>query len=392
MTAGSRFIVIGMIFNLSFCFVPAAFSAFHSGGVGSCQGCHNGGHGSENGMQTSTASASPLLKASDPSSICLNCHAGPGGPTSPSVFSFDGSALTPGGDFYWLTKTFTWNGGESPAASHGHNVVARDFGLEADPLRALAPGGTYPSSALGCTSCHDPHGRSSKGTAQGGLPLAGSGSYGAIPAPGTEQGSYRMLGGAGYVSNGFSFTNSAPVARQNPALPFAESDTSHVDYGSGMSAWCGNCHNGILNSSHKAGGGFEHPVDEPLGTELSGSYNSYLSSGNLNGINPTAFLQFVPFERGANDPQLLDPTSTNGPEATAVVTCLTCHRAHATAFSAAGRWDFGAPLLVDSHPAAGDSGVSGNDVNNSYYGRDITTEFGAAQGQFCEKCHSSGTP
>jgi hypothetical protein len=71
--------------------------------------------------------------------------------------------------------------------------------------------------------------------------------------------------------------------------------------------------------------------------------------------------------------------------------CLTCHRAHASAFRAAGRWDFDAVLLVDSHPAIGDSGVTGNDVLNSYYGRNIAGEFGSGQQAFCEKCHGTGS-
>jgi hypothetical protein len=52
-----------------------------------------------------------------------------------------------------------------------------------------------------------------------------------------------------------------------------------------------------------------------------------------------------------------------------------------------GRWDLDAVLLAESHPAAGDGGVSGNDLYYSYYGRNIATEFGPEQGPFCEKCH-----
>ena len=67
--------------------------------------------------------------------------------------------------------------------------------------------------------------------------------------------------------------------------------------------------------------------------------------------------------------------------------CLTCHRAHASAFRSSGRWDFDAVLLAKSHPGPGDGGVSGNDVQHSYYGRNISVEFGPEQGPFCEKCH-----
>lgn len=361
-------------------------NAFHSGGVGSCNGCHVS---HENGTFSSQ------LLASDPSSVCLNCHAGVGNSESPSVFSFDGSALTPGGDFYWLTKTYTWNGGSSPAARHGHNVVARDFGLDADPNKTNSPGGSFPGHQFSCISCHDPHGRSNGGTSGGAAAVALSGSYGETPPVGTSSGNYRLLGGANYRVNGFSFISPAPIARQNKALPFAETDTSHVDYGSGMSEWCGNCHQAMLTNDHQVGSSsFEHPVgrEEVLGSEIVSNYNSYVKSGDLSGTIDSAYLQFVPFERSTTATELLDPSSLRGPSTSAKLSCLSCHRAHASAFRSVGRWDFTAPLLVDSHPALGDSGATASDVSNSYYGRNIAVEFGASQGQFCEKCHASGLP
>lgn len=390
MPIGLRFIAL-LFFFLSSLFCIQADAAFHSGGVGSCQGCHVGGHGTEGGVSYLSGANLPLLKASDPSSICLNCHSGPGDSQSPSVFSFDGSALTPGGDFYWMTRTFSWTGGTSPASSHGHNIVALDFGLTADPARIFSPGGNYPAAQLSCISCHDPHGRSDGGTRSGSAPVSVSGSYGEQPAPTTVSGSYRLLGGASYTVGGYSFSNSYPLARQNPLLPFAESDGSHVDYGNGISAWCANCHADIVDREHRIGDeSFRHPSDETLDQDHIDRYNSYVKSGDLSGTSVSAYLQFVPFERGQSDPQFLDPTSRLGPDSSSSVNCLTCHRAHASAFRVAGRWDFDAPLLIDSHPTLGDSGATASDVNNSYYGRDIATEFGPTQGQFCEKCHDQG--
>jgi len=368
-------------------------ASFHKGGAGNCAGCHTM-HNSENDMTANAGAGASLLRASDSSSICLNCHAGAGGPNIPSVFSFDGSAMTPGGDFYWITKGFTWMDGTSPAARHGHNVVASDFNLLADPNRLRAPGGNYPSDSLSCISCHDPHGESEQGTAGSGLPVSGSGSYGEVAAAGTILGNYRLLGDSNYSVDGFSFPADAPIARQNKHLPFAESDSSHVDYGSGMSEWCGNCHAGVLSRNHEVGNGsFEHPAgnQEKLEADIISQYNAYIRTGDLTGVAATAYLQFVPFERGVNDSQMLDPTSTQGPDVSSNVMCLTCHRAHASAFPYAGRWDFTANLLVDSHPAVGDAGASATDVLNSYYGRSISFEFGPDQGSFCEKCHVGGT-
>lgn len=370
-------------------------NAFHDGGVGACNGCHI--------MHTTPGSPvamsnNKLMKGSDPSSICLNCHAGQGSPTGAAVFSPDGSALTPGGDFYWVTKNFTWATGSSPGDSHGHNIVARDFGLVQDNRLLQAPGGTYPAAYLGCTSCHDPHGRVKGGTKSGRPAVSGSGSHGALPPGFTVRGNYRLLGDSQYEGSsstfGHQFTQDAPVARQSETNSYGESNSSHVDYGTGMSEWCANCHADMLNRQHEAGSNFEHPVGSSarLEQEMIATYNSYLRTGDLSGVAETAYLQFVPFERGTTDPRLLDPNSTKGPDANANVMCLTCHRAHASAFRVAGRWDFDAMLLVDSHPAMGDSGVTGSDVLNSYYGRNIAGEFGSGQQSFCEKCHGTGSP
>ena len=355
--------------------------AFHRGGVGSCDGCHSM-HG------TGVLRNGPwLMKGTDASSICLNCHAGAGSSNSRSVASPDGSAKTPGGDFYWLNKDFTWLNGTSPGERHGHNIVAIDYGYVPDVTNAEAPGGTYPASDLGCTSCHDPHGKVAGARA----PIADSGSYGDTPPGGTISGNYRLLGDSGYdggnQTSGFSFTNGAPAAAQNPLIPFGESDTSHVDYGSGMSAWCANCHPDFVQMQHGGSAGFNHPVDELLSAMYINRYNTYVRTGDLSGIRDTAYLQFVPFERGISDTSLLNPTSTAGPDANSRIMCLTCHRAHGSAFVHGGRWDLKAQTIAESHPQAGDGDVIGNDVENAYYGRDILTEFGAGQKAFCDKCH-----
>ena len=359
----------------------ALAEGFHSGGVAQCSACHS--------IHSSQAGGQWLLQKNDPSSICLNCHAGSGGPNSPSVFSPTGSSLTPGGDFYWLTKSFSWLDGQSPGYNHGHNIVALDFNLLADPVNTVAPGGTFPAASLGCISCHDPHGQVAGGTKQGSLPVSKSGSYGAGVDVGTTKGNYRLLGDSAYATNGYSFSTDAPVARQSQVNKYEESDRSHVDYGSGMSEWCGNCHAGLLTGGQQMHGGSHHVSGNgrllrPMNVTI---YNSYLRSGDLSGIAATAYLQFVPFERGTTDVLSLDPHSTQGPDISANVMCLSCHRAHASAFPDAGRWDFTASLLVDSHPAIGDIGATTSDVFYRYYGRDIAAEFGSGQGQFCEKCH-----
>ena len=387
-----KVIVASILLGAACLSAPEITESFHAGGVGACDACHSMHNPKDTGAM---GGGKAMLLASDPSSVCLNCHAGPGGGNSASVFSTDGSALSPGGDFYWLTKTFTWTGGSSPGDSHGHNIIAQDFNLNQDSRLTQSPGGNYQSSLLGCTSCHDPHGQVQGGTRQGSPPVSVSGSYGELPAAGTIEGNYRLLGdsryGGGSAGAGAQFAYDAPIARHDINNRFGESDASHVDYGVGMSEWCANCHQGILQNEHLVGtGGFEHPANEMLEAGMVANYNSYISTGDLSGVVSTAYLQFVPFERGTSNSQLLDPTSREGTNANSRVMCLTCHRAHASAFKSMGRWDLEAVLLAESHPALDDGGVSGNDVYYSYYGRDIPVEFGPTQGTFCEKCHGPG--
>jgi hypothetical protein len=202
-------------------------------------------------------------------------------------------------------------------------------------------------------------------------------------------GNYRLLGGVGYdggiKGGGFSFKSAAPVARQSASRKYGESDASHVDYGSGMSEWCRNCH-GAIHAGHSA---FRHPSGEHLTAVVIDTYNRYVKTGDLSGSASASYLALVPFERGVADPSLLDPSGTRGPDGNSRVMCLTCHRAHASAFRALGRWDFDAASIANSHPAPGDGGVTGNDIFHSYYGRDMAFRFGSAQKPFCAKCHIS---
>ncbi|NNG45641.1 MAG: cytochrome C, partial [Deltaproteobacteria bacterium] len=137
------------------------------------------------------------------------------------------------------------------------------------------------------------------------------------------------------------------------------------------------------------GTGKSHPAgnDVKLGREIIGIYNTYVKTGDMSGARPTAYLALVPFERGTSDKSVLDPLSTQGPDENANVMCLTCHRAHASAFQSVGRWDFRATFIARSHPQAGDAGAAGNDEMDSYYGRDVDAQFGSYQRSLCNKCH-----
>jgi hypothetical protein len=367
--------------------LPATASALHNGGVAHCDACHTMHNSADNPAVGATNNT--LLKGSDASSTCLNCH-GNGG-TGYHIMSTDGSAVNQGGDFYWMTLDYDVIVRGNPVTfgkdDHGHNVVATDFLMDADanPDNATAPGGTYPAAELGCHSCHDPHGKVAGGTANGGAPISVSGSYGAAdPVDGSVHGNYRLLGDTSYTPpGGTAFTASAPIARATNVS--GSSYGAIVDYGSGMSEWCANCHSDYINDSHK------HPAGN--GEHLNGygdNYNQYRATGDFGGANTVAdaFDGLVPFERGVTDGSLLSNAPVAGTDSNSNVMCLTCHRAHASANANAGRWDFEVELIAESHALESADVPLGAAV---YYKDaavvDVVAEYGAYQRSLCNKCH-----
>lgn len=338
--------------------------AFHDGGVAECAGCHTM-HNSQDGVEVDTGNPignEYLLTDPSPSDTCLRCHAAYG--------QFKGGlGYGPGGDFYWVTKTYSWvahgHTTESTGDSHGHNLVAPGSGLAMDATLANAPGGTFQSQYLGCTSCHDPHGNQN----------------------------FRILyGSAGdgpkYDGTRFDFTADAPLAKGNSrntsvsATNGNETDAKHTVYKSGMSEWCANCHTNFHSDNTT---NFVHPTGQGLGGTIAGAYNAYVSSDDLTGgLAATAYMGLVPFEAVNVDLTTVDSTNyTQGPTGVDQVMCLTCHRAHASAFPDMARWDMTETFLADSHPQLTDTGATADDIANMYY--DYT--FVQNQRSLCNKCH-----
>ncbi len=389
--------------------------AFHSGGVAECEGCHS--------MHDPT-SPSFLLVKTDPSSTCLSCHesATDTGPSSYHVSTAGTLATglplqrTPGGDFGWLKKTYTWTGGSSEGQAKGHNVIAADYGYVAHTGETYGPGGTFPVSQLGCESCHDPHGKArrlSDGTfAASGAPIIASGSYDNSPDPAAGQavGVYRILWGAASPDKpaNANFT-SYPVAVAPATYNRTEASTqTRVAYGGGTLAnswgnWCGSCH-GEFNSTSKTE---HHPIDVALGSSIATKYNTYVSSGMMTGTAATSYLSVVPFAEATQDYGILKTHAKNnnsylsGPANTDAVTCLSCHRAHAGGFDDMLRfyytWEFMTfdgkypgldnTSMTSSRKATQAGGRNMADFQAAYYDR-APSFVGPYNRVLCNKCHA----
>ena len=330
------------------CAAPAL--AFHDEGVAHCNGCHTM-HNSYEGqlIDPGAPNGNPwLLVDATPSDVCLNCHSG----TNSSRGVFDGACDATGhsrekgaGNYIYLTCTDlreSTRGAPIPGERAGHNLDAPGHGLATDTTIGAAPGGTFPSSLMGCTSCHDPHGTAA----------------------------FRLLYNARLVQGFYNFNNPAPVATKNSGG--AESPTDHTAYNSGMSEWCGNCHTNFddIGTTHKHVTGAD---DGALGAGIATAYNLYNGSDDLTGgVAATAYWPEVPFEDPANT-----VSSTAGPSASSVVMCLTCHRAHATSAESGGRWDFNVTFNEEDGDAWGTYELAQRISN-------LSTN---ANRSLCNKCH-----
>ncbi|MFZ2223362.1 MAG: hypothetical protein WAV26_01605 [Candidatus Deferrimicrobium sp.] len=382
--------------------------AFHSGGVAECGGCHS--------MHSPAAGGSFLLVGTDQSSACLSCHehAGDTGPSSYHISTADadmpvGTAplqRTPGGDFGWLKKTYTFvvrgTTNVEDGATHGHNIVAVDKGYAADATNTTAPGGTFPAANLACNSCHDPHGKyrrdSAGAVSNTGAPIIASGSYdtSVTPAAGQAVGVYRLLAGAGYTKSGSTFPgvpaaktpatyNRTEAATQTRTAYGVASTNGHATWGN----WCGTCH-GDMHSS----GNYVHPVDQSLGSTIAGIYASYVKSGDMTGTLASSFTSLVPFSTNSSDYTVLaglaknDGSQLGGPVSTDQVNCLSCHRAHATGFPEMLRWNLENEFMVKNGIyQTTERGRSTAEAAAGYYDRPVT-QFASYQRVLCNKCHA----
>lgn len=318
--------------------------AFHEAGVAACSSCHVM-HRSEDGQTTFVGE--DLLRGESSSDLCLSCHADAYGET------FNISPLVPGtefgaGNFIFLLEDDI---NDTPDPVHspihgeaaGHSVVAPSLGLQPDSRHVQSPGGSFPSTELECTSCHDPHGNQN----------------------------FRMLRGVGWVKeNFFYFSAPAPDAEGPSVLSSGESAGHHTAYRDGWADWCGNCHGSRYHRGSTSR--FHHPGDHSFDQEQVDQYADYDGDQNPSGgSSATAYLVQVPFE---------DLTATvdmsSGPSGASRLTCISCHRVHASSAPAAGRWDFNVDRLGDDGVPSGSYPLA-----NPY--------ADPAQRQLCVKCHDT---
>lgn len=392
--------------------------AFHSGGVAECMGCHN---------IHDAQSTSALLNNTDTTSTCAgggtSCH---GEQTFSGYHVLTTAAsmpagtaplnMTPGGDFGWVLKDYTWIPRGTTVESslgrrHGHNVVAADipgFVYDADNNAAPPGGGVMDPGLLSCNSCHDNHGklrRLSDGTVTTtGAPIIGSGSYtnSTLPAAGQAVGIYRLLRGpgssAGDGGNTFTATFNAVVASSYNRAE--DTSGTAMAYGAGVSDWCATCHPDMLSATSSK---HTHPTNQGFSATVKDTYNSYIGSGltgnpNFDTLSPYAndnVTSLATLQADANNAARDASTSSR-------VMCLSCHRAHASGFDFMTRSNMTGNefIAVDAQfPGTDATGISsqtkyaqGRTVRETKaaYNRSTaaTWPYASYQRSLCNKCHA----
>ena len=163
--------------------------------------------------------------------------------------------------------------------------------------------------------------------------------------------------------------------------------------GNTWGAWCGTCHP-VMHS----GSDFVHPVDRSLGSTVTANYNMYVKSGDLTGTNATSFSSLTPFVENTGDITTLKSHASNagaaskfGPSTSDQVSCLSCHRAHASGFKEMLRFGMENEFMVLNGQYTGSvavgQGRTETEMAGAYYDRPATT-FASYQRVLCNKCHA----
>lgn len=302
---------LGVVVMLATAFVlvsaDPAEAQFHARGALVCSQCHTM-HDRENA--TPDTPLPRLLLQSPITDLCLSCHNGTAAApydATPDVFNVGAEPELSAGDFNYVAGV---------AVANGHDCGGASIGTDATYLNS--PGGNFLSANLACTSCHDPHGTG------GATSFAYRNLYKTVNAVDVS---------AAILSDNL---DEATLLAGN--LNVAPGNANHNVYQGSFGAWCAACHSNPDNA----------------GTGFHGANNADIDVGN--GVNwirhPTDTVLTAAYVANYNAVSQYDyryPVIENGGGWTVAtqanvtvndrVFCLSCHKAHASQFANALRWD-----------------------------------------------------
>jgi hypothetical protein len=320
---------------------------------GRCDGCHTM-HYSQNGATPADAGADgpyPALLLNN----CLGCHTGTNaggavGTVTPYVYSSSaptyGTNTLAGGNFYWAVAD----------ATTGHNVTGigtinlntppgYDNGRQ-DAAGQIPGGGSWPSGTLNCAGANGCHGKHNAGYND----MAGvSGAHhanvtDALETADTVANSYRFLIGIhGYEDSDWEYQPTDNAHNQYKGVARAAADLTDKTT---ISWLCGECHGKFHTKAADVGTTalpwLRHPTDLSLNDVRGDEYQYYNGAAD-----PAAATYSVEAPVASTDVSAVLSTvdvTKGGAADNAIVTCISCHRAHGSPYADILRWDYAGML------------------------------------------------
>ncbi|MDY6843424.1 MAG: hypothetical protein SVW57_04965 [Thermodesulfobacteriota bacterium] len=312
--------------------------------TGQCANCHTMHYSQDGGVPTGAGGSGPYGRLLLDS--CVGCHSST---TANEVIKagnipiVNGPAANTdylaGGNFGVLT------GGSND--SYGHNCLGTPD--ETDGTLANTPpgygGSGYSGTQLSCagtSGCHGDRTITGSGDGTGDDYVALDGAHhgnvdGSLTTASTVGNSYRFLKGIhGYEDPTWEDPSTLNATTHNQYKGLGRTD--ETDPGNTISSLCAQCHGDFHNGVGNVGTGspwVRHPSDFDLGDATGSEYASY--NGGTGAGNTYSTIVPVGSESVA---AVLGTVNINAADGTAIVTCISCHRAHTGVDEDLLRWDY----------------------------------------------------
>ena len=305
--------------------------------VNDCVGCHSG--------------ASALKGTSNEIPVVLRTTEPDG--TGP------GKSLA-GGDFYWVaqgadTKGHNVDGVASVDGNLSYDPPGWDASATAGNTFGQVTGGNNPnwgSNQLTCAGMYGCHGKHTETTNAGAIRGAHHGDDSCLHVPNVDESkqgqsvvtSYRWCGGIhGIEDSDWEWTASDGTTDHNQ-YKGVNGNNNYSDKTT-ISYLCAECH-GVFHSD--IGGSsspwLRHPTDFDMGS-ASGTEYQYYNGGS--GSN-NDYSVIAPVGSSTIGPNPLSTVNAGSADGTAIVLCVSCHRAHGTEYDDLLRWDYSAMIAGQS--------------------------------------------
>ncbi len=309
-----------------------------------CVNCHTMHH-SQDGAAIGSGPYGQLLL----NNTCLGCHTGTNNGTTLKHYVLDSAdpanTQLAGGNFYWTELAVA----ETTRDPKAHNVTGLSVNAQDNALADTPPGGSALSGNITCagtTGCHGNRTNANEFTDLGGahhnnetaqITVAEAQAAATANEPGQA---YRFLDGiAGYehVNREYEATQTATTGH-NEYYGDVRANDSLADSNT-ISALCAVCHADFHNDSGgealgSGGSNFASPwLRHPTDLQMAGLGGEYAGYSSYSLLAPVA---------RSTVPAAASSTVNTTAGTDAIVMCLSCHKAHGSAYADILRWDYDA--------------------------------------------------